>query len=313
MNSLKTNIRTFLQNTFLGNSSASVYSLLTILWKKLITFDIDQRAAAVSYSFMLAVFPGVIFLFTLIPYIPIKHLDHLIMDFLQEVMPKTYYESVSETILEVVSRPRGDILSFGFLFAMFAATNGMSSLIRAFNMALEVREKRTYLQARWIALLLTALLIFIQLTAIIFLIIGQIMIDILLKKGLLDADFIFYVFQTIRYGVIFLIFLFGICLIYYFGPAVKQRIRFFNYGAFISSILCILATNLFSYYISNFNSYNRIYGSIGTLIGLMVWIYLIALLLIFGFEINMSLRDVLGTDKTKMPHQSSGGGISYKP
>lgn len=271
----------------------SLYHVLKILWKKIITFDIDQRAASVSYSFLLAVFPGVIFLFTLIPFVPIDNLDGLIMNFLRDAMPQGIYENTSNTIQDIVSRRRSDVLSFGFFFTVFAATNGMMALMRAFNMALQVREKRSYLKARFIALFLTLLLIVVLISAILVLIVGTIIIDFLFSKGLLNENFNFYLLQIVRYGGIFLIFYLGICAIYYFAPAVHKRLRFFNFGALISSILGILVTNLFSFYLANFNSYNKLYGSIGTLIALMVWIYLVALILILGFEINISVRDAL--------------------
>lgn len=271
----------------------SLYHVLKILWKKIITFDIDQRAASVSYSFLLAVFPGVIFLFTLIPFVPIDNLDGLIMNFLRDAMPQGIYENTSNTIQDIVSRRRSDVLSFGFFFTVFAATNGMMALMRAFNMALQVREKRSYLKARFIALFLTLLLIVVLISAILVLIVGTIIIDFLFSRGLLNENFNFYLLQIVRYGGIFLIFYLGICAIYYFAPAVHKRLRFFNFGALISSVLGILVTNLFSFYLANFNSYNKLYGSIGTLIALMVWIYLVALILILGFEINISVRDAL--------------------
>ncbi len=271
----------------------SLYHVLKILWKKIITFDIDQRAASVSYSFLLAVFPGVIFLFTLIPFVPIENLDVLIMNFLRDAMPQGIYENTSNTIQDIVSRRRSDVLSFGFFFTVFAATNGMMALMRAFNMALQVREKRSYLKARFIALFLTLLLIVVLISAILVLIVGTIIIDFLFSRGLLNENFNFYLLQIVRYGGIFLIFYLGICAIYYFAPAVHKRLKFFNFGALISSILGILVTNLFSFYLANFNSYNKLYGSIGTLIALMVWIYLVALILILGFEINISVRDAL--------------------
>lgn len=283
----------FLQSIYLWDTTVSLYHVLKILWKKIITFDIDQRAASVSYSFLLAVFPGVIFLFTLIPFVPIDNLDGLIMNFLRDAMPQGIYENTSNTIQDIVSRRRSDVLSFGFFFTVFAATNGMMALMRAFNMALQVREKRSYLKARFIALFLTLLLIVVLISAILVLIVGTIIIDFLFSKGLLNENFNFYLLQIVRYGGIFLIFYLGICAIYYFAPAVHKRLRFFNFGALISSILGILVTNLFSFYLANFNSYNKLYGSIGTLIALMVWIYLVALILILGFEINISVRDAL--------------------
>jgi membrane protein len=277
----------------------SLYHVLKILWKQIIKFDIDQRAASVSYSFLLAVFPGVLFLFTLIPYIPILNLDRLIMEFLGDAMPKGIYENTSNTIQDIVSRKRSDILSFGFFFTVFAATNGMMALMRAFNMALQVREKRTYFKARMMALFLTVLLIIVLICAILVLVVGTIVIDFLFDKGLLNENFNFYLLQIFRYGGVFLIFYLGICVIYYFAPAVHKRLKFFNFGALIASVLGILATNLFSFYLANFNSYNKLYGSIGTLIALMVWIYLVALILILGFEINISVRDALLVHGTK--------------
>ncbi|WP_421771007.1 YihY/virulence factor BrkB family protein [Emticicia sp.] len=281
-------------------TTVSLYHVLKILWEKIITFDIDQRAASVSYSFLLAVFPGVIFLFTLIPFVPIDNLDGLIMNFLRDAMPRGIYENTSNTIQDIVSRRRSDVLSFGFFFTVFAATNGMMALMRAFNMALQVREKRSYLKARFIALFLTLLLIVVLISAILVLIVGTIIIDFLFSKGLLNENFNFYLLQIVRYGGIFLIFYLGICAIYYFAPAVHKRLRFFNFGALISSVLGILVTNLFSFYLANFNSYNKLYGSIGTLIALMVWIYLIALILILGFEINISFRDALSVYAAKV-------------
>ena len=295
----------FLQSIYLWDTTVSLYHVLKILWQKLIAFDIDQRAAAVSYSFLLAVFPGVIFLFTLIPYIPIQHLDRLIMEFLVNVLPRGIYENTSNTIRDIVSRKRSDILSLGFVFTVFAATNGMMSLMGAFNMALQVREKRTYFRARMIALFLTVLLIAVLICAILILVVGTILIDFLFDKGLLSENFNFYLLQIVRFGGTFVIFYLGICGIYYFAPAVHKRLKFFSFGALIASVLGILVTNLFSFYLANFSSYNKLYGSIGTLIALMVWIYLVALILILGFEINISVRDALMVHGVKAEDKSS--------
>lgn len=284
-------IERFLRSIYLWDTTVSLYHVLSILWKKIITFDIDQRAAAVSFSLLLAIFPSVIFLFTLIPYIPIRNLDVQIMDFLKSILPVGIYNTAANTIQDIVSRRRVDVLSFGFLFAMYAATNGMMALMRAFNIALDdERQRRSYLTARGIALLLTFSLVIVMLSAIVVLIVGKFVITYLFDLGWMSEDFNFYMIQILRYLSIFLIFFLGISSLYYFAPAIDRRIRFFNIGAFFSSILCILATNGFSYYLSNFNSYNKLYGSIGTLIGLMVWIYLISLIIILGFEINTSLR-----------------------
>ncbi len=294
MNKLIENIGNFishkLKNVYIFNSNVTLYLFLSVIYKKILNIDIDQRAAAVSFSFMLAVFPGTIFLFTLIPYIPIQDLEILIMDFLRNVMPAGLYESVRNTIQEIISQPRLDILSFGFLFAIFAATNGMSSLMRAFNMALKQRDKRSYIESRWIAFLLTSLLIVVLLAAIVVLIVGKITLNYITSKHFINQSIDIWGINIFGYAFIFVIFFFGISCIYYFAPAIHKKLKFFNFGALFASILSILATNLFSFYLENFGSYNRLYGSIGTLIAIMVWIYLIALILILGFELNISFQ-----------------------
>jgi len=290
-----------LENTYILNKTVPVYIFLVILYKKIINFDLDQRAASVSFSFILAVFPGILFLFTLIPYIPIAELDVQIMEFLKSLLPTTLFDTVSSTIFEIISKPRVDILSFGFFFTLFAATNGMVSLMNAFNMALKQREKRSFLNARWIALILTCLLVLILILAIIILIIGKLSFNYAVYKGYFDENYNALGIKTLGYLSIFFIFYIGICVIYYFAPAIHKRLKFFNIGSLFASIMCIVVTNIFSYYLENFNSYNRLYGSIGTLIAIMVWIYLIALILILGFEVNISLRSALFKAAKKTP------------
>jgi membrane protein len=283
----------FLRSIYLWNTTISLYYVLQILWKKIITLDLDQRAAAVSYSLILAIFPGIIFLFTLIPYIPVANLDIQIMEFLKSILPLGIYDTVATTIEEIVSRRRVDILSFGFLFAVYAATNGMMAMMRSFNMTLNEPEPRGFLKARLISFMLTGLLILVMISAVGVLVVGKFVISYIGEIGWFSDNFLVNMIRLTGYFSIFMIFFIGICIIYHFAPALNKRIRFFNAGAFFASILCIFATNLFSYYLGNFNSYNRLYGSIGTLIGLMVWIYLIVLIIILGFEINSSLRDAL--------------------
>lgn len=283
----------FLRSLYLWDTTVSVYHVLGILWRKIISFDIDQRAAAVSFSLLLAIFPGVIFLFTLIPYVPIQDLDVLILDFLRSILPRGIYKTAAATIIDIVSYRRMDILSFGFLFALYAATNGMMGLMRAFNISLNRKERRSFLQARFIALILTVLLVIVLISAITLLIVGKLVLTYLFDQGFMSEDSSYYLIQVLRYISIFIIFFLGISSIYYFAPAVNNRMKFFNFGGVFASIFSILATNGFSYYLVNFNSYNRLYGSIGTLIGMMVWIYLLALIIILGFEINSSLKMAL--------------------
>ncbi|MFN4144328.1 MAG: YihY/virulence factor BrkB family protein [Runella sp.] len=273
---------------FFGNAVA-VGDILSLLLEKILLYDIDQRATAVAYNFTLAVFPAILFLFTLIPYFPIEGMQHQIMSFMHDAMPESLYDFAAATIYDIISRRQGGILSFGFILALITATNGMGALMTAFNMADHASENRGFLKTKGIALMLTVILSFVLFLAVVVIIVGGFLVNWLQQTILLGSTFTIFLLNMLRYVVMFAAFTLAVAIIYRFAPKIKHGWRFFNLGAVLASILIILATYGFSYYLSNFASYNKLYGSIGTLIALMIWFYLVALLLIFGFELNLSI------------------------
>ncbi|MEN9960396.1 MAG: hypothetical protein RL045_647 [Bacteroidota bacterium] len=266
--------------------------ILTILYKKIFHFDIDVRAAAVAYNFTLAVFPTIIFLFSLLAYIPVDNFDIKMVNFLKSSIPKNLQKDFTELLLDLIRKKSGGVLSFGFLFALYASTSGIQALIRSFNLTYRTKENRGLIKERVIAVSLNFLLTFVLITAFSVFIVGKLVIGYLKGKGLIDYDFNFYLLNILTYFLIFAIFFLTISIIYYYAPAITKRWKFFNVGSITASILTILVTNLFSYYLVNFASYNKVYGSIGSLIALMVWLYFIALILLVGFEINASIDQV---------------------
>ncbi|SDM45646.1 membrane protein [Siphonobacter aquaeclarae] len=284
-------IRNWLHSIHFSKRGFTLYHLLEVLIGNVLKFDIDQRATAVAYSFTLALFPAIIFLFTLIPYIPVEHLDTQIMTFLSEVMPRGIYKEAESTIRDIVSRKRGGVLSFGFILTIYSAMSGMLALMRAFNVAQRTDDNRGFVRTRLIALLLTVLLSLVLIVAVAVLIVGRLVVDELTYQGILSMDSTYRYIEWISYLTVFVVLFVAVSIIYYFAPALHKRWRFFNPGSVTASLLIILITHGFSYYLSNFASYNRLYGAVGTLIALMVWLYLVALLLILGFEVNQSMDD----------------------
>ena len=270
-------------------ASVSLAEIMAVLLEKILHYNIDQRAAAVAYNFTLAVFPAILFFFTLIPYVPIPQLDFQIMNFLHDVIPKPLYEFAAATIYDIVGRKQGGILSFGFLLAFITATNGMGALMTAFNMADQTTENRGYFKTHAISLLLTIMLSVVLLLSILIIIVGGIALDFLHNTLFLADNLTLFFVNFLRYAVMFTTFLLTISIIYRFAPNLKHKWRLVNLGSVIASLLIIVATYGFSFYLSQFSSYNKLYGSIGTIIALMIWFYLVALLLIFGFEVNVSI------------------------
>ncbi len=286
---MDTKFNQILKKYKLIDTFTTIKEVLKLLWEKIFHFDIDSRAAAVAFNFTLAVFPTIIFLFTLIPYIPIKNLDLQILNFLEDFMPKGVFLEAKSTIIDITSKKRGGVLSLGFILALYASTSAMMALMRTFNLTYRTAENRGIIKQRAVAVVLNFLLTTILFMAIIILIVGHQFIDIFRERGWLTEGLNYYALQFIRYSVLFAVLFLAVSVIYYVAPSIHKRWKFLNYGSITASILIILATNLFSYYISNFMSYNKLYGSIGTIIAMMVWLYLIALILIIGFEINVSL------------------------
>ncbi len=289
--------RVWLRDHRAFNSKTHWYEFLKRMIDKITADDMGDRAAAVSYNLILAVFPTIIFLFTLIPYIPVPHLDTQIMDAFRNVLPGDTFESAYTTLKDIISRPHSGILSLGFILALYSATSGLVALMRAFNASHRTNEQRSFMKTRLVATGLTLSLAFALILAIVALVVGGVVIDYLLKFGVFNNIIVYYLLKIARYLVVFAVFVGVVSLIYRFGPDVNIKWSFVTPGAVTASVLIVLTTLAFSYYVSNFGSYNKVYGSIGTLIALMVWINLIMLLMILGFEMNVSLYNLEG-DKT---------------
>jgi membrane protein len=170
----------------------------------------------------------------------------------------------------------------------------MVALMNAFNSSNETRERRSFLAKRGIAIGLTFALAISLFLAIGLLVIGGVVIDYLLRFGVFNNIVIYYLLKIARYLLVFGVFVGVVSVIYRYGPDVNMKWAFVTPGSIIASVLIVLTTLAFSYYVSNFGSYNKVYGSIGTLIALMIWTNLVCLLLVLGFEVNVSLYDLEG-------------------
>jgi len=271
----------------------SLYDIIDVFIEKLQNDEIVTRANGVAFNFTLAIFPAIIFIFTLIPYIQIEELPDLnqqIMSFLEDWMPASMFDVASSTIEDIISNRRGGLLSFGFLFSLFLATNGMMSLMKAFNKCYRTKENRSFFQSRFIATSLTLMLAVVLFIAMLLLVIGQQVIVFLRETPWIDVEsYVFLLVFALRFIVLFFIFLVAISSIYYLAPAVHDRWQFFSPGSFTAAFLSLIVTFAFTFYINNFGTYNKFYGSIGVLIALMIWLSLLSVIMLIGFEINASI------------------------
>jgi membrane protein len=277
------------QRTYVTEHQISLHRVMKIFWGQVKKDNITERASSMAFNFTLSVFPSIIFLFTLIPYIPVPNLTEDLLGFLKENIPESIYDVTASTILDIIKIPHGGLLSFGFIFALFSATNGIRVMIEAFNRCYKTADNRSFVRVTLLSCCLALFLSLIILTAVVISIIVKIELNQLEDTVRVGAKLFYYLLIISRPMLIFMIFFFAISLIYYLAPTVKVRWSFFSVGSVIASLLSVLFTTGFFYYINNFNSYNKVYGSIGAIIGVMMWFYFISMVLLIGFETNASI------------------------
>jgi membrane protein len=277
------------------------------LWEKSNKDDVLGNAAQLAYYFLLALFPLLIFLASLLGYLPIPNLFERIINSLDQVMPPEALKLISDNLKDIVSSERGGLLSFGILGAVWATSAGVSAIINQLNNVYDVEEGRPFWRVKLTALGLTvslAVLILLASTLIFFGdFIGNWMID---KFGL---SMVITVLWKIGKWLLSLAALFiALELIYYFGPDVEQEWKWITPGSVIAVIIWLLASFGLSFYVSNFGNYNATYGSLGAVIILMLWFYISGLIILLGGDINAVIEHESAMGKSlgeKVPGEKS--------
>lgn len=295
-------IRSLFKSLYLIDNKISYYNVYKIFIKKLAEDEIFERSLAVAFSFTIATFPLIIFLFTLIPYINslIPEIDSTkILFFLEQVMPQNMYNIAENTILDLVETKRGGLLSFGVIFSLILSSNGFNTLIKTFNSCHKIRENRSFIETRLIAIILTLVFFIVILIAIVLSTLGDYLINIILNYNLFD-NVEYYTIMLIKILILFISFYLGISSIFYFAPVIHNRWTFISSGSIISAIGCVLISLAFAFYINNFPTYNKLYGSLGILIVYMGWVYVVSSIILVGFEWNTSIDIAIKKIKAKI-------------
>ncbi|MBL0133803.1 MAG: YihY/virulence factor BrkB family protein [Chitinophagaceae bacterium] len=253
---------------------------------------LNERAAAIAYNFIMAIPPTCLFLFTLIPHLPFipkKTIQLQIRTIITDIIPaKTHNENLLRFVNSFFESSKIGLLSFGFILLIFFASNGMMGLMRSFNKNYIGFSKRTGLHNRWVAIQLTFIIMALLLACILLLVMQGTVVTWLGLKNNLLVQF----FSTFRWLFILGLIFYTFAFIYKYGPAVTKRWRLLSPGSIVGSILSVAATLGFSLFVNNFGKYNALYGSIGTVIVLMVVIYINSLVLLIGYELNASIHSL---------------------
>ncbi len=274
-----------MKNHWLGGLTLS--ELAHKIWLEIYEGSVLSRAAELAYYFLLALFPMLIFLTSLIGFLP--DAQENIFRALASVMPGEAMKLVHETILDVVRNRSGGLISFGVLGALWAASGGVSAVINALTVAYDVKEDRSFWKVRLIAVGLTVILASLIVVGVILIMFGdRFSVWLAAWLGLGAAFAVFWGVIDYLLGLAF-VFL-GLQFIYYFGPNIKQGWRWITHGAVFAVVSLVIASLLLSLYLRYGPSYSATYGGLGAVIVLMLWLYLIGAAVILGGEVNANIR-----------------------
>ncbi|MGF9964624.1 YihY/virulence factor BrkB family protein [Bacillus rhizoplanae] len=276
-------MKTFLQKA----RTHHVFTFGKDLYDRTIRDDLAGLAAQLAYFFLLSLFPALVFLITLLGYIPIETED--VLSFLQNYAPEDVLSLIETNVDKIVSEQNGGLLSFGLLAMLYFASNGVNAVMKAFNRAYDITETRSYITTRALSVVLTLATIFMIVFALILPVFGQLIGSAIFKVLGLSHEFSF-VWSIVRLLLSFLV-LFGLfCFLYKFAPNRHVKRREVVTGALFATIGWIVASYSFAFYVDNFANYSNTYGSLGAIIILILWFYLTGWVILLGGEINALLN-----------------------
>ena len=278
-----------------GFDGLPLYNVLIFFRRGIRQGFIATRASAISFTFFLAIFPFLIFLFSIIPFIPILNFQATLLNLIRDFIPDIAWASVNDTIIDVITRPRRGVLILNFFLALYFSTKGIKNLIEAFNNTYHDIEYRTTFKQYVISFLLVMIISLLLIIAISLMTFGFSLLTKLLPEFILQARVFLFLLQILRWIIVLSALFCAISSLYYLAPSRQDRFRFISAGSTISTLLIVVTTQGFNFYVDNFSRYNAIYGSIGTLMVIMLWIYANSFVLLMGFELNASIR-VAGYD-----------------
>lgn len=271
-----------------GMDGLSLYDLWVIYSGGIIEGTFSTRASAIAFSFFMAVFPFLLFILNLIPYITI--IDDFQIEFLifmDSLLPPTTSETFEDIFLDIANNPRGGLLSFAFILSIFLMTNGVNAIFTGFEFSYHTHKNRSIVRQYIIAVGVSIIMALLLLITVILWVYLTYAVDDLSELGVLFEKTI--TSQLLIYAVLVLLIYMTVATLYYFGTKEGRQTSFFSPGALFTTVLIMVTTFLFGLYIENFSSYNELYGSIGALLVLMVYIWLNSNILLLGFELNASL------------------------
>ena len=258
----------------------SLYELLNLYFTGILKGSITTRAGSISFSFFMAFFPFLLFVLNLIPFIPIDNFDQIFLDLLESLIPKESSAFFHDIFIDINSNKRSGLLSTTLFFSIILIGSGVNSVFAGFSDSYHIEFSRNFIKQYLYAIMVGFILVVVVLFATVF----SIAFDFLIAR---DISIISYLFLFLKYVFLMIVALIAFSSLYFFGTIQGRNLRFISPGSFMTTFLLLISTYFFGIYIDNFANYNELYGSIGALIIMMLYIWINSISLLLGFELNV--------------------------
>ena len=271
-----------------GLEGMSLYDVIEMYITGIVKGALTTRAGGIAFSFFMAIFPFLLFILTLIPYIPIEGFQEGLFSLIQEALPPKTFEAVDTVLKDILNNQYGGLLSFGFVTSIFLMTNGVNAIFGGFEHSYHVKEYRNIIKAYIISLGVSLLMSLFLIITVVFVILYEVALAKINEIGWFntsDLDLFYY-----GRAFLFLLMIFTVVsLLFRYGTKQGKEIKFFSAGAILTTVVSMFTFYLFGIYVLEFAKYNQLYGSIGTLLILMLFVWLNAIILLLGFELNATI------------------------
>ena len=274
-----------------GLEGFTLYDLLSLYTSGIIKGTFSTRAGSIAFSFFMAIFPFLLFILNLIPFVWfIDDFQQELLNYLEELLPPQTAGLFQDIFYDIANNPRAGLLSFVFLLSVFLMSNGVNAIFTGFEFSYHTKINRSIIRQYFVAVGVAIIVAFLLLIAVIATVYFSYLIDQFKSLGVVGDSIVLAKYG--RFAILILVLVLGISTLYYFGTKEGRKTRFFSLGSFFTTVLIILTTYLFSIYVENFSAYNKLYGSIGALLILMLYIWLNSNILLLGFELNGSIYNL---------------------
>ena len=264
----------------------SLYDILEMYVLGIFKGAFSYRASAIAFSFFMALFPFALFILNLIPFIPLENFQADFLEFVEDGVPPNTYDAIEMILKDIMGTSHQGLLSSGFILSILLMTNGINAILGGFEMSEHITVTRGFFRQYFISLAISLVLSLILIVTVAAIVIAEVMIQKINIHGYIaDVALI----EWSRYIFIILMILVTTSVLYKFGAKETSKISFISYGAVFTTILIILSSYVFGVYVEKFARYNELYGSIGTLLVLMFYIWINCMVLLLGFELNATI------------------------